>query len=391
MHSMKIEKPIAILGAGPAGLMLGRLLDLSKIPFTIFERDTEPLNRQGSGTLDVHPGTGQLALKEAGLFPQFKELARFGVRNRLVDEKGKVLADVGGEGDEDRPEIDRLDLQRIIQETIPPGKIQWGSKVRDVGRNTNGAVEIHMADGKVESGFGLVVGADGAWSKVRNLFTSISPQYSGTTFLGTTILPGDEVYESADSLAARGNFLAIRGYQKIFLYYLGDRSYKIYVGSDLARNQKLDDALLSDPLEVWKSVFSSDFKEWSSTLTDLVSKSARGYGTWPFYHLPKEALSWDPVPGAALVGDAAHVTVPNGEGVNNAMFDSLELAQQIIKHWSGDLEQAVAEYEKTMIPRARGSLEDGEMMMKTLFGPDAPESLLQAFGFPVDGSGSRVD
>jgi 2-polyprenyl-6-methoxyphenol hydroxylase-like FAD-dependent oxidoreductase len=72
--------PIAILGAGPAGLLIGRLLNLAGIDFIIFERDTSATSawgRGGSGTLDLHEGSGLDALQEAGLFEAFKEKARY--------------------------------------------------------------------------------------------------------------------------------------------------------------------------------------------------------------------------------------------------------------------------------------------------------------------------
>ena len=72
--------PIAILGAGPSGLTLGRLLDMAGIDFVIFERDVSAASawgRGGSGTLDLHEGSGLLALQEAGLFEEFKKKARY--------------------------------------------------------------------------------------------------------------------------------------------------------------------------------------------------------------------------------------------------------------------------------------------------------------------------
>jgi len=72
--------PIAILGAGPSGLTLGRLLHLADIDFVIFERDPSAASawgRGGSGTLDLHEGSGLLALQEAGLFEEFKKKARY--------------------------------------------------------------------------------------------------------------------------------------------------------------------------------------------------------------------------------------------------------------------------------------------------------------------------
>lgn len=76
--------PIAILGAGPSGLLLGRLLHLAGIDFIIFERDTSAASawgRGGSGTLDLHEGSGLLALEESGLLDEFKKQARYGHRS----------------------------------------------------------------------------------------------------------------------------------------------------------------------------------------------------------------------------------------------------------------------------------------------------------------------
>lgn len=68
-----------------------------------------------------------------------------------------------------------------------------------------------------------------------------------------------------------------------------------------------------------------------------------------------------------------------GEGVNNALYDSLQLAQQIIKHGLGNLDEAVAEYEAAMLPRAsdhvRRNLASGEL----LFAADAPRGWLKTF------------
>jgi 2-polyprenyl-6-methoxyphenol hydroxylase-like FAD-dependent oxidoreductase len=307
------KSSIAIIGGGPGGLMLARLLHLSSIPFTIFERDSSPDNRQVSGTLDVHPGTGQAALKQAGLLDQFNGLARFGVRTRIVDSQAKKLVDLDeafGElkAEDMRPEIDRIDLQRILQGAIPLEHVRWGSKVRDVRRNDAGAVAIHLDDGSVESGFRLVVGADGAWSKVRSLFTAVSPQYAGITFLGTNIRPGDETYSSVQDMVGTGNYLAMQGVQKVFIYYLGDKSYCVYVGSNLAQTTKLEEGILEHPIRLWEDVLKSDFEGWTTSLTDLVTKSARGFRPWVFNQIPKEALDWKPVSGATMLGDAVHLT-----------------------------------------------------------------------------------
>jgi len=169
--------PIAILGAGPSGLVLGRMLELANIAYVIFERDisgSEATSR--AGTLDIHTGSGQLALQEAGLLDQFKKLARRDAHTILADAQGKVYVRTGESGDvnEDRPEIDRKDLRAMLLNSIPANKVRWGLKVQQVQRDADGSMSVCFADGSIESGFQLVVGADGAWSKARNLVSHLS-------------------------------------------------------------------------------------------------------------------------------------------------------------------------------------------------------------------------
>lgn len=160
--------PIAILGAGPSGLALGRFLEVANIAYIIFERDESATWAIGrGGTLDLHKGSGQLALQEAGLLDQFKLLARCDATNTLADAQGTIHFRSGG--DQDRPEIDRKDLRALLLGSIPANKVRWGLRVHRVQRDTDASMSVHFADGSIESGFRLVVGADGAWSKARSM------------------------------------------------------------------------------------------------------------------------------------------------------------------------------------------------------------------------------
>jgi len=246
--------PIAIIGAGPAGLMLARILSLNRIPYTVFERDASPVTRQGSGTLDVHPSSGQLTLKKAGLLDQFNASARHGVNTTIVDDQASVLLRLGGNEDkEERPEIDRKDLQRILQASVPNENIPWGSKIQQVTKSPEGGVSIHLPNENLESGFRLVVGADGARSRVRSLFTDVHPKYTGVTIFTTYIQPSDPIYASAADLAGQGNYLAMSGTQKLFLYYLGDKSYFLSVGTALPEAEAADKSVLKDASSLWDS------------------------------------------------------------------------------------------------------------------------------------------
>ena len=80
-----------------------------------------------------------------------------------------IHVEISGGGDKDKPEIDRKDLRQLLLSSIPDSKVRWGCKIQNVQKESDGSVSVHGANGRVEPGFRLVVGADGAWSKVRKL------------------------------------------------------------------------------------------------------------------------------------------------------------------------------------------------------------------------------
>lgn len=157
---------IAIIGSGPGGLTLARLLECKGIDYVVYERDESETSPRSGGSLDIHPLTGQQALRECGLFDEFKRYARYDdTLFTLADKLGKQLLQMGQ--DRDAPEIDRSELRQILLDAIPKGKIKWGHALTSVAVGEDSRPVLHFANGVALSGFKLVVGADGAWSKVR--------------------------------------------------------------------------------------------------------------------------------------------------------------------------------------------------------------------------------
>jgi prephenate dehydrogenase len=56
---------IAIIGAGPVGCLLARILSISNTPVTVYESDISPDYRSQGGTLDLHRNTGIAAIKDS--------------------------------------------------------------------------------------------------------------------------------------------------------------------------------------------------------------------------------------------------------------------------------------------------------------------------------------
>ena len=75
---MSKTKPdfVTIVGSGPGGLILARILQLKNIKVKLYERESSADARYQGGTLDIHTESGQYALQTAGLFNKFKELSR---------------------------------------------------------------------------------------------------------------------------------------------------------------------------------------------------------------------------------------------------------------------------------------------------------------------------
>lgn len=175
---------IAVVGSGPAGLTFARVLHRHGHPVTVLERDPARDARPPGGTLDLREGMGQLALDKAGLLAEFQALSRpEGQAMRILDTDGAVLRDwQPGPDDRANPEIDRGQLRDLL---LGPLDVRWGRGVTQVVPGTRHGVLVHFADGRQET-FDLVVGADGAWSRIRPAVSPAAPHYTGVTCVETS-------------------------------------------------------------------------------------------------------------------------------------------------------------------------------------------------------------
>ena len=119
-----------------------------------------------------------------------------------------------------------------------------------------------------------------------------------------------------------------------------------------------------------------EFDGWAPELTALITDTdtapvLRTHNTLPVEH------RWDRAPGVTLLGDAAHLRPPNGEGANLAMQDGAELGQAIAAH-PEDIETALTDYEQAMFRRAAAAAE-GTDIYELMLGDDAPRGMLRLF------------
>jgi flavin-dependent dehydrogenase len=79
-----------------------------------------------------------------------------------------------------------------------------------------------------------------------------------------------------------------------------------------------------------------------------------------------------------LLGDAAHLMPPSGEGANLAMFDGSELAKAIAAH-PGDIEAALTACEEPMFARSEAEAADAHVILDLCLGDRAPFGLIDFF------------
>jgi 2-polyprenyl-6-methoxyphenol hydroxylase-like FAD-dependent oxidoreductase len=349
---------VGIAGAGLGGLTLASVLHNEyNIKCTIFELENSPSMRSQGGSLDLHVESGQHALKKAGLFEEFKKHARYqGQELRITGKTVELLfvhdaeqevnakADTGAP--EDRPEIDRKVLRQILIDSVPEDIIQWGKKVANVEPSDGGKYTIAFTDGTSQS-FDLVVGADGAWSKVRSLVSSAVPEYTGVKLVEATIANADQDYPETSKLVGPGTLWAMADNRALMAQRNGDGTIRTYVTLRLP-SDALSNIDFSD-LEAAKSYFLEKFSDYDEPHKNLIRNShiliPRDIFILPTDH------KWKTRVGITLVGDAAHLMTPfAGEGANMAMWDGANLADAIAKvvQQGQDLKTCLEEYEQFM-------------------------------------------
>jgi 2-polyprenyl-6-methoxyphenol hydroxylase-like FAD-dependent oxidoreductase len=372
--------PVAVVGAGLGGLVLARVLHLNGVPVTVYEGDPSPQARTQGGQLDLHPHNGQLALHLAGLDQQYRSiLHEGGAAQRVADRHAVVLGDVPDDGSMDNPEALRGDLRRILLESLPEETVRWGARLLSAAPLGHGAHELTFADGSSTTAE-ILVGADGTWSRVRPLLSPQRPTYAGMSYIDCYLHDVDDRHPASAALVGDGAFYALEpgeGFlahreagNVIHTYVILSRPLQWFAGLDFA------DAGAT------RARIAAEFAHWAPELIALVADCDSAPVLRSIYQLP-DAHRWPRVRGVTLLGDAAHVTVPGGEGANLAMLDGAELGQAIAAH-PHDVEAAFTAYEAVMFPRSQAEAVAAHESVELVFGAGAPHTLANLFNGHAD-------
>lgn len=302
--------PVAVAGAGIAGLATAIALQRRGIQARVFERAPE-LKEVGAGLL-LSPNAVS-ALSSLGLREQVKARSREITEWRILNRAGSLLQRI-------RPtwaghpalSLHRAELQRVLLEALSAGVLQTGREVTDFRAHGTG-IEVKFRDGGTEQ-LAALIGADGLRSAVRSgLQGEAAPKYSGYVGwrgISSWVPPDYDGNMLSESWHAGSRFgIAPIGGGRCYWYATANRP----------------SVALPKPAENAAELLGL-FRTWHAPICPLIEATpAEQIVGGPIHDRPARH-PWGH--GAViLVGDAAHPTTPNlGQGACLALEDACILA-----------------------------------------------------------------
>ncbi len=379
MHNIK-NKQIAIVGGGPGGLTLARLLQCKGADVKVYERDLNREVRVQGATLDLHADSGLEALRQAGLMDAFMANYRPGAdKMRIIDQQGNIMMDedINDPDNLSRPEIDRGPLRNILLDSLAPDTVVWDSNFKSLTPDGDGWI-ITFQNGTTATA-DMVIAADGANSKIRPFITPIKPFFAGMTAIEGAVYDAAVNSPVMNKLLNGGKIFAMGDSQTLIVSAKGDGSLMFYAGFKTDENWVASSGIDFTDKAAVLAWFKKDFSGWSSIWEELFANASNAFIPRPQYCMPLDQ-TWQALPNLTMLGDAAHLMPPYaGEGVNMAMLDALELSICLTSDAYPDTLAAIAAYEQQMRERASATAQMTLDQTESLHSPNGLADMMAMF------------
>ncbi len=351
-NELRKNGSVAIVGAGPGGATLARLLHRAGFAVRVLERDTSPDARPQGGSLDLRPDSGQRAIDAAGLTAEFARRSRDDAKAfRMIDANGQEMPGAGHDTHEDAgPEIDRGDLRGMLLDALPDGMVAWDHHVDRVAPEPDGRWRLEAA-GRPSITADLVIGADGISSRVRALLTDVQPIYTGITMVSGYLRPELWRGSKLSEVLGEGSVMFAGGSRTIFVQRCARDVILLYYSMTVSEGWPRDVGFEPSDADAVISAVRDAYRDWSPEVMGMLTDVQDRFQLWPTSVMPPDHR-WASQTGLTMLGDASHAMPPfTGKGVNLALLDTLDLFEALTADPDRDVRAAVAAFERTMQTR----------------------------------------
>lgn len=331
---------------------------------------------------------------------------------KLADKHGTIIHNEEEEGSmasEDRPEIARNNLNQLLYEQLPPSAVQWEQKLiyaKWKNEKSKTGIELNFGSSRGKETFDLVIGADGAWSKIRSLVTDIKPKFAHQHFITMSIRSITSKYPHLARLVGSGSFTALGEKHGIVSQRAANDTARIYTlihttDEKWAARHGVSGMTAAQVKPILLEGDAAPLRSFGPLLKELISVACddetatdphalvENRPLYTLYETP-EGHPWENQPGVTLLGDAAHLMPPNGEGVNMAMQDALHLTEAIVASKEKAEKDCIPvkealipmlqNYERDMFVRAKNTALETEKLLGAMYGSDnGAQDILRMF------------